>query len=278
MLHLQHVLLLQHRSMTLALLSFIFLAQSFEAATVKPSAPSNNGRFTMNGGPGTSDPGFLRYTNVPLKRALMVAYDVKPWQIIGPDWLNTLRIDISARVQEGTTKEQTLGMLRALLEERFRMTARREPREMSYFALAADKNGARLNAATSVTDDNVIATVKRNEGKDGFPVLTPGAPGLVVETRNASSRVSAFRAHLPQLADFLASQLGRPVLDQTGIEGVFDFELYYASQNAPPGEASPYPEIFQALREQLGLRLDARKGPIEMFVIERIEKVPTENE
>jgi len=95
----------------------------------------------MNGGPGTSDPVFLRYANVPLKRVLMVAYDVKPWQITQPDWLNTLRFDISARIPEETTKEQFLAMLRALIEERFRMAARREAREMSFYALVADKIG-----------------------------------------------------------------------------------------------------------------------------------------
>ena len=109
-------------------------------------------------------------------------------------------------------------------------------------------------------------------------VLNPGAPGLVIETRGGSARVSGFQADLSKLADFLATQLGRPVLDQTGVAGTFDFALYYAPQNAATSDGSPYPGIFAALREQLGLQLESRKGPVEMLVIDRVEKVPTEND
>ncbi len=257
----------------------LMLSQDFEAASVKPAPASNNGRFSMSGGPGTSDPGFLRYSNIPLKRVLILAFDAKPWQIIGPDWLNSLRFDISARVPEGTTKEQSVVMLRNLLTERFRMAVHREAKERSFYALVTEKNGPKLKSAAAETgDENSIATVKQNEGKDGFPVLTPGAPGLVIETRGGSARVSGFQADLSKLADFLATQLGRPVLDQTGLGGTFDFVVYYAVQNAAANDGSPYPGIFEALREQLGLRLEGRKGPVEMLMIDRVEKIPTENE
>jgi len=109
-------------------------------------------------------------------------------------------------------------------------------------------------------------------------VLTPGAPGLVVEARNGRARISAFHADLSKVADFLSTQLGRPVFDQTGIGGTFDFVIYYRPENAAPDDTNPYPGIFDALREQLGLRLDARKGPVEMLIVDRIEKVPTGNE
>lgn len=88
------------------LLAALLLFQTFDAASVRPGPPANSGRFSMTGGPGTTDPTFLRYTNIPLKRVLMSAYDMKYWQIAGPDWLNSLRFDISARIPEGATKEQ----------------------------------------------------------------------------------------------------------------------------------------------------------------------------
>jgi uncharacterized protein (TIGR03435 family) len=274
-LHLQHMLLLQQSIMISFVFAVLLLLQNFEAASGKSVATPGNGRFTMNGGPGTNDPGLIRYSNVPLKRVLMIAYDVKSWQVLGPDWLNSSRFDISARVPEGATKEQALAMMRKLLEERFQMIARREAKEMAFYALVADKNGAKLKSSTSeVADDSAVATVKKNEGKDGFPILTPGAAGLVIETRNGSARVSGFKADLLKLADFLANRLGRPVLNQTAIAGDFDFALYFAADNPAPGEVSPYADLFQALREQLGLRLDARRGPVERFVIDRIEKVP----
>jgi uncharacterized protein (TIGR03435 family) len=262
------------------LLPHLFLlSQSFDAASVRPGPPANTGRFTMTGGPGTSDPIFLRYANVPLKRVLMTAYDMKYWQISGPDWLNTLRFDITARVPEGATREQSLAMMRNLLTERFEMTVHRETKDLPIYALLVDKNGAKLKAAKGPAgDENTVATVKKNEGKDGFPVLTPGAMGIVVETRNGRARISGFHSDLAKLADFLSNQLGRPVFDQTRIAGVFDFEVYYRPENAPVDDAGPYPGIFDALREQLGLRLDARKGAVEMLVIDHIEKVPAGNE
>src|SRR5580698_6627109 len=118
------MLLLQH------FVTCLLLSQSFDAASVKPGPPANTGRFTITGGPGTSDPTFLRYTNIPLKRVLMLAYDVKYWQIAGPDWLNTLRFDISARIPEGATREQSLAMTRNLLAERFQMSVHRESKDL----------------------------------------------------------------------------------------------------------------------------------------------------
>jgi uncharacterized protein (TIGR03435 family) len=258
--------------------SLVF-SQSFDAASVRPGPPGNTGRFAMTGGPGTSDPGFLRYSNVPLKRVLMVAYDVKFWQVSGPDWLNSLRFDISARVPEGTTNEQSLVMLRSLLAARFQMTVHRETKELPIYTLAADKTGFKPRpSGLRSAEGDTIATVKQDEGKDGFPVLAPGGPGIVVETRGGRARISAFKSDLSKLADLLSKQLGRPVFDRTGVAGDFDFVLYYTPENATPDDTNPYPGIFNALREQLGLRLDATKGPVEMLVIDRIEKVPTENE
>jgi uncharacterized protein (TIGR03435 family) len=259
----------------------LVLSQSFDAASVRAGPPGNTGRFTMTGGPGTGDPGFLRYSNIPLKRVLMLAYDMRFWQISGPEWLNSLRFDISARVPEGTTKEQSLAMLRNLLVARFQMTVHRETKELAIYTLAADKTGFKLKPSPSTAssaEDDSIATVKKNEGKDGFPVLASGGPGLVVETRGGRARISAYKTDLSKLADFLSNQLGRPVFDQTGVAGDFDFVLYYTPENATPDDTNPYPGIFNALREQLGLRLSATKGPVEMLVIDRIEKVPTENE
>ena len=261
------------------LLAGLLLSQSFDAASVRPGAAANTGRFAMTGGPGTSDPTFLRYANIPLKRVLMAAYDVKYWQIIGPEWLNALRFDIAARLPEGATKAQSLAMMRNLLTERFQMTVHRETKELPIYALLQDKTGAKLTpSADAAVDENAIATVAKNEGKDGFPVLSPGAAGIVVETRNGRARISGFHSDLSKLADFLSTQLGRAVFDQTGIAGVFDFAIYYRPENAGIDETAPYPGIFDALREQLGLRLEARKGPVEMLVIDHAEKVPTGNE
>jgi uncharacterized protein (TIGR03435 family) len=271
MLFLQHISILAAVALSCAL--------SFEVASVKPGPPADSGRFAMTGGPGTTDPEFLRYSNVPLKIVLMQAYDVKSWQVSGPDWLNTARFDISARVPEGTAKDQMLAMLRNLLAARFQMSVHRETKELPIYALLVDKRGFKLKpAADAPSDPNSIANVTQKEGKDGFPLLAPGGPGLVVETRNGRARLSGFNADLSKLANQLSNQLGRPVFDQSGVAGVFDFALYYRPENAAADDSNSYAGIFDALREQLGLRLEARKGPVEMLVIDRVEKVPIENE
>lgn len=269
-----------YSSSVLAILSAGLLSsQSFDAASVKPGPPANAGRFTIAGGPGTTDPTFIRYANIPLKRVLMDAYEMKYWQIAGPDWLNTLRFDISARIPDCTTKEQSLAMMRNLLTERFQMSVRRTAKELPIYALITDKSGAKLKTAAETTGDrNAIVGVQKNEGKDGFPVLAPGGRGIVVETRNGAARISGFHSDLSKLADFLSNQLGRPVFDRTGIAGEFDFTIYYRPENAVADDANSYPGIFDALREQLGLKLDPRTGPVEMLTIERIEKVPVGNE
>src|SRR5205823_1653898 len=102
---------------------------TFEVASVKPARP-DSGRYTMKGGPGTADPSRITYTNIMLRAILLSAYELKNYQISGPDWLDTLRFDITAKVPEGATKEQFQAMLRNLLETRFKMGVHRESKEL----------------------------------------------------------------------------------------------------------------------------------------------------
>jgi uncharacterized protein (TIGR03435 family) len=249
---------------------------AFEVASVKPSK-SEGGRFTMNGGPGTNDPNRITYTNVPLRRVLLNAYDFRNYQILGPDWLNTLRFDITAILPEGATKEQFQSMLRNLLATRFQMTAHGESREIPTYALVVAKGGLKITpaAAPSASTDE-LAVIRSQEGRDGFPVLSIRAPGVVIETRNGSARITGHEVRMVQLADTLTTQAGRPVIDTTGLDGIYSFELYFTPEGANSGE-SPEPSIFGAVEQQLGLKLEARKGRIEFLVIDHIEKTPTEN-
>jgi uncharacterized protein (TIGR03435 family) len=257
-------------------------SQTFEVASVKPAHPlAGTARFSMSGGPGTGDPGRISFTNIMLKRVLLSAYDIKPWQISGPDWLDYLRFDITARIPEGATRAQFQVMLRNLLVDRFRMAVHRETREVSIYALVVAKNGPKLKLAANdsetaaPTPDEQLAIMKREEGSDGFPALSLGASGLVIETRNGRGRVTARRTVLSKFADLLAGQLGRPVIDRTGLSGTYDFVLYFAPEGMSANTTDP--GIFGALHEQLGLRLEARKGPVEMIVVDHAEPVPTEN-
>jgi uncharacterized protein (TIGR03435 family) len=253
---------------------------TFEVASVKPTN-SVSGRFTMNGGPGTTDPGRISYTNIMLRRILLNAYDVKNYQLSGPEWLDTLRFDITAKIPEGATKEQFQLMLRKLLEDRFKMTTHRESKELPIYALVVAKNGPKIKAAaedvaSEKSDEQQLAVAQPGEGKDGFPALSLRAPALVIETKNGRARVTAKEIPMTKFADLLTGQVGRPVVDMTGLNGDYSFAVYFTPEGPNSGDASE-PSIFGALQERLGLKLEARKGPVELLVIDHAEKVPTEN-
>jgi uncharacterized protein (TIGR03435 family) len=253
----------------------------FEVASVKPN-PSTSGRFTMSGGPGTSDPGRISYTNIMLRRVLLNAYEVKNYQISGPDWLDTLRFDITAKLPDSATKDQFQSMLRNLLEARFQMTVHREAKELPIYALLVAKGGPKIRATAEDAasggepPEDQLATIRTGEGKDGFPALSLQAPGLVIETRNGRARVTAKEVSMTKFAELLSGQVGRPVVDMTGLAVNYSFVVYFTPEGPDSADGSE-PSIFAGLQEQLGLRLEARKGPVELLVIDHAEKVPTEN-
>ena len=255
-------------------------ADHFEAASVKPSQSSGQ-RFSLSGGPGSSDPGRIVYSNTILRPILLNAFDVKNYQLTGPEWLDTLRFDITAKIPEGATKEQFQAMLRNLLVERFRMAMHRESKEMPIYALLPARGGPRIKpldepGGPAKPIDEQAATVQRAEGRDGFPVVSFKAPGVVIETKNGVARATAHEVPLTRFADFLSGRLGRPVVDTTGLGGKYSFEVYF-TPDGPGAADGAEPDVFSAVQQQLGLRLEARKGAIELLVIDRAEKVPAEN-
>jgi uncharacterized protein (TIGR03435 family) len=253
-----------------ALLTAGLFCQSFEVASVKPSK-STTGRVTI-----ANDPGRISYSNIMLRRVLLTAYDIKPYQLVGPEWLDTLRFDIEAKFPESATNEQIQAMLRDLLATRFKMAVHRESKELPIYALLVGKTGPKIKpkAEGASTGEEQVASMQKDEGKDGFPVLALPASGLVIETRNGRARITAKDVPIEKLADLLSGQVGRPVLDKTGLGGDYSFVLYFTPEGAAAGDE---PFLFTALQEQLGLKLEARKGPVDLLVIDHAEKVPTEN-
>src|SRR5579863_6872200 len=114
------------------------MAQTFEVASVRPSGSDNSGRTTKRG-PGPADPGRIHYAGITLKRLLINAYDVKPFQLEGPNWLDTAEYDVDATMPPETTPAQLKVMLRNLLTERFKMALRRETRDLPIYALVVTK-------------------------------------------------------------------------------------------------------------------------------------------
>lgn len=243
---------------------------AFEVASVKQS-PAGGSVLSWSWGNTT---GKVRLTRIPLTNVLMQAYKVDAYQISGPPWLTTEYYDIVANAPEGAPKEQIPQMLQALLADRFKMTLHRESQSLPVYALPVGRTGPKL--------------------KEADP---SGPKGLSYRISSVEIRI---KGQIPtaMLATGLSSRLDRPVLDLTGLKGIYDIDLAWApevagsktamgtaagavpdaSQPGPAPDASmPGPSIFSAIQETLGLRLEARKAPIEMLVIDHVEKVPTEN-
>jgi uncharacterized protein (TIGR03435 family) len=223
-------------------------ALRFDVASIKPSiaeqlkgpsgGKSGKGRLTMN--------------NVTLRRAIMGAYEVGPNQIIGgPNWLNEDRYEIVAKADLPTDDDAILNaMLQTLLAERFKLKLHRETRTISAFVLEVAKNGPRLEKA------------------EGGEPTTSGGHG----------RLLAKNTTMDRFAEVLSRQMDLPVVNHTGLTGVFNPKLQWNPESAKLDVAASesLPSIFTAMEQQLGLRLRSQKTPVEVLVIDYAEK-PSEN-
>jgi uncharacterized protein (TIGR03435 family) len=230
---------------------------SFEVASIK-----ENNSGARNSGTSTRDGGLFVGTNVSVKQLIMQSYRLQDFQVLGgPDWVNTAAFDIQARAAEGTVPKQTgppdyskpdtmALMVQSLLEERFQLKVRHESREMSVYILSVGKDGSKLKTPAGQT-----GSMRANGSNGKMTIAGNGAP------------VNA-------LATFLGQQLRRPVIDKTNLTGLFDFELSWGNSNAPTDEIGP--SVFTALQEQVGLKLESAKAPVEVLMIESIQK-PSEN-
>jgi uncharacterized protein (TIGR03435 family) len=230
-----------------------------------------------------------------LKNLLMSAYDMKNFQISGPAWLDTERFDINATMPPETTKEQFHVMLQNLLAERFKLTLHRETKELPMYSLTVAKGGPKMKESAEVPPpkDGEPAQLppppmQPKMGPDGFPILEvpPWAP-IAMIMMNGRARMIGQNKSMQDLADRLTALVNRPVTDATALKAKYDFTLTFSPEGmngpmgpmpAPPAsDPDALPDVFAAVQSQLGLRLEAKKGPIEMIVIDHIEKTPTEN-
>jgi uncharacterized protein (TIGR03435 family) len=230
----------------------------YEVASIKPAQPGERGMARP-------EPGGQRYrgTNLVLKAYISSAFQLKADQVVGaPAWVDTDRFDIEAQAEKPSSLEQHHLMMRSLLTDRFHLRFHFETREMSLYSLTVDSGGAKLTLHDA-----------RNSGD---PWIEPSMDAPL------HARWKATSSPMDLLAFRLGSVLDRPVIDQTGLKGEYDFTLAYTMDlppNLPPNallNGQPIdvtgPSIFQALRQQLGLRLEPRKGPAQAMVIDHVEK------
>ena len=268
---------------------------TFEVASVKRTpSPEPNARVFFGpprGGPGTSDPVQITWTNAALLAILQTAYDVQIFQVTAPDWMNTERYDIVAKVPVGATKAQVHVMWQNLLKERFGLVLHHESKDFQVEELTVAKGGSKLKE----TSDPNIEPFTPVGGppkldKNGSPEMN-GSGAIVMISLNANNPTAHMTAKglpLSDIATRLAGLLRRPVIDKTGLTGKYDFTLEYAPELAgipmpagfpapTDGASDPPTSIPSAVEKQLGLKLTSTKGMLDLIVVDRAEKVPTEN-
>jgi len=236
------------------LLAVIGAGQSpqFEVASVKPVDVSKLGNaIQMNLGTVRHDE--VTFGNATLNDCIRFAFAMdSDAQIVGPMWTKSLDFlyDVVAKGTPGSSREQLQAMMQILLVERFKLVTHRDHKEMSYYALVTAK-GSKMRPV---------------------PELPDGFRGI-----NFGGRINNIM-RMQALAYLLSRfETGRPILDETGLRGLYEVKLEWALRQVQNLDAPPGPSLFTALTEQLGLKLEAKKGPVEILVVDSAEKVPAEN-
>ena len=233
----------------------------FDVASLKPVVLDGADTYMAN--LGTYRNGVLAQTNTTLAECLRFAYEITSDDLLsGPDWIKnkSVRFDILAKTAPTTPRSEALLMLRTLLEDRFKLVLHREPRVLSYYALTAPNGEHKMK-----------------------PAQDPPVEGEVILWQG---RLRHNRMTMLMLAAMIARYMHIPVLDQTAIPGAFEVKLDWTRDNSLPAATAPGavaaepadgPSIFEAVQKQLGLKLEKRKGPVDVLVVDHAEKTPLAN-
>jgi uncharacterized protein (TIGR03435 family) len=278
---------------------------AFEVASVKRNT-SGEGFVTMGLGPGRPT-----FVNVPARQLIVRAYGVQPFQVLGgPSWITSDRFDITAKAADDTaTPAQMNLMLQSLLADRFKLKVHRETRQLDVYRLVKARADGKLGDAIKPASVDCSAMFGRGRPggpgpgaggtvavpppapRAGGPTPGPGGPASGCMMMISPGRFEAGGQPITTFINALANQLGRPVIDGTGLTGAYDLALSFmpdsGGRGSPPGLPLPgapnlppidpnAPALPTALQEQLGLKLESTKGPVEMIVIDSIEP-PTED-
>jgi uncharacterized protein (TIGR03435 family) len=261
---------------------------TFEVASIKPSK-SLDGGGTAAFQPG----GRFRSINVPLQGLIATAFGTERpllyLQIVGgPDWIATDRFDITAKMGSDASQDmkelyrQMPVLLRTLLEDRFKLKTHSETRQLPVYTLVLDRKDGRLGPPLRRSVFDCLARSKA--ARAGTPGPAPPHDRPACGVRFGAGTLSASGFTLVNLAGTLSGNVGRVVLDRTGLTGDFDVELQWTPDRVPfagdastnPAPSADGPSIFTALQEQLGLKLESTKGPVDVLVVDHVEQ-PTPN-
>lgn len=290
-------------------------ALAFDVASIKPSEPITPAMVQagrIHAGM-RIDGSRVDIGNFTLLQLITKAYDVKTYQVQGPSWMTPVaqRFDIVANLPAGATKEQVPQMLQALLAERFKLVIHRDTKEHNVYALVVAKSGAKIRqtqetvpAGEGAAPNPAItgsSSVTINQSKDGASEVSDGAglrQKMIPSADGKSIRFEISKASMALLADGLSPLVDRPIVDMTELKGNYDVAFEVSRQellnlaraaganvpasapdaSAPPADAASDPgnSVFTAI-ESLGLKFEPRKAPLLMIVVDKSEKMPTDN-
>lgn len=267
----------------------------FEVASVRPSSPGTPGQLHLGL---QVDGSQVRVNHFALRECIAIAYKLKPYQVTGPDWLASQRFDIIAKLPEGAPRDQVLPMLQTLLMDRFQMKTHHETKDFPVYGLVIAKGGLKMK---ELPPDPEGEASDRDKGNVDVSA-TGGRGGAVVSYGKGAffslgnNRFEAKRMQMTYVADMLARFVDKPVVDMTELKGRYDFTLEFTQEDframmiraaLASGVALP-PEAIQAMEgasgdslftalQTLGLKLESRKAPLDVLVVDHAEKTPTEN-
>lgn len=261
----------------------------FEVASIKPvdsltSAPTVNIGIRIDGAQ-------FSCSSYSLKDYLRFAYNVKGYQIEGPDWIAQERYAVTAKIPDGVPRDKIREMLQAMLEQRFKIKSHRMQKDFPVYALIVDKGGLKMKEVASGGTPPSSINVKAQGGPGGVGVDLGNGSAFYF----ADDKFTGKKLYMVTLADALSIFLDRPVVDMTGLTGAYDFEFHMSEEDyrallirsavnngvqLPPQAlqfmtATP-DSLFSAV-QLVGLKLDARKAPLDVIVIDSADKTPTEN-
>ena len=268
----------------------------FDVASIKPSAAPGAGPINVGV---HIDGARVSCTFLSLKDYLRIAYRVKEYQVTGPDWIASERFDIAATLPAGAPRDKVPEMLQALMADRFHVTLHREAKEFPVYALELAKGGPKMKESVTDPDAPVVDAAKAAVNVSG----SGGAGGTTINLGNGSyfafgnNKLEAGKLTMAAFAETLARYMDRPVVDLTELKANYDFTINFTPEDyramlirsaISAGVALPPEVIKQALEggsgdslftavQGLGLRLERRKAPLEVVVIDSADRMPTAN-
>jgi uncharacterized protein (TIGR03435 family) len=246
----------------------------------------------------TADPGRVNCSGLTLKDMLTRGYQLKAYQITGPSWIESERWDVMAKIPDGVPQEKVPEMWQSLVSDRFHVATHRETKDLGIYALVVGKNGPKLKPAEESAEPDITAPDGSKIAKLKAPTMMAAGganakPGAVV--MDGAGKMQLRGATLGGFSDMLTRMMDRPVVDMTNVEGKYDITLEVSMEDmigmkkmasavammhkdggeGPAPDSNPRASIFSAV-QQLGLKLEPRKSPVETLIVERADR-PSDN-